>query len=60
VVKTIPVPTNPQEVIVRPDGKVAYVSLAGSSQVAAIDVAGLKVQGLIAVGSYADGLAWAK
>jgi DNA-binding beta-propeller fold protein YncE len=60
VVKTISVPAMPQEVIVRPDGKVAYVSLSTSHQVAAIDVAGLKVQGLIEVGNWADGMAWAK
>jgi YVTN family beta-propeller protein len=59
VARTIDVPSAPQEIIVRPDGLVAYVSCAPSKQVAAIDVAQWKVQSLINAGAWADGLAWA-
>jgi DNA-binding beta-propeller fold protein YncE len=60
VVHHIPVPPIPQEVLVRPDGKVAYVSCNQSGQVAAIDLTQWKVDSLINAGKLADGLAWAK
>ena len=60
VSRNIDVADKPQEILIRPDGKVAYVSCAGAGKVAAIDLAQWKVQGLIATGKYADGLAWAK
>jgi YVTN family beta-propeller protein len=60
VVRTIDVPPAPQEVLMRPDGKVAYVSCNQSGQVAVIDLSQWKVQGLIAAGHGADGLAWAR
>jgi len=60
VVRKIDVPAAPQEVLIRPDGKVAYVSCSTSGKVAAIDLAQWKVQNLIAAGNFADGLAWAK
>jgi hypothetical protein len=46
-------------VLVRPDGKVAYVSCDTSHQVAAIDLATWGVK-LIEAGNGADGLAWAQ
>jgi len=49
----------PQEVLVRPDGRVAYVSCDASGQVAEIDLAKWKVERLIPAGPMADGLAWA-
>jgi DNA-binding beta-propeller fold protein YncE len=64
VARTIDVPPAPQEVLLRPDGKVAYVSSNLSGKVAAIDLAPgasqWKVQSLIATGPGADGLGWAK
>jgi DNA-binding beta-propeller fold protein YncE len=60
VVRRIDVPSAPQEILVRPDGKVAYVSCNASAKVAAIDLAQWKVSNLVAAGSGADGLAWAK
>jgi DNA-binding beta-propeller fold protein YncE len=60
VVRTIDVPASPQEVLIRPDGKVAYVSCNTSGKVAAIDLSQWKVQKLITAGKFADGLAWAK
>ena len=45
VTKTIDVPSAPQEVLMRPDGKVAYVSCNTTGRVAAIDLVGWKVAG---------------
>jgi DNA-binding beta-propeller fold protein YncE len=59
VIRTIDVPKAPQEILVRPDNKVAYVSCNASHQVAAIDLTDWKVQHLIDAGRGADGLAWA-
>jgi DNA-binding beta-propeller fold protein YncE len=60
VARTITVPKAPQEILARPDGKVAYVSSMVTGQVAAIDLTGWKVQNIIVAGKGADGLAWAK
>ncbi|MGO8674313.1 MAG: YncE family protein [Limisphaerales bacterium] len=60
VVRALDVPAAPQEVLVQPGGATAYVSCDASSQVAVIDLGTWKVEKLIAAGSGADGLAWAK
>jgi DNA-binding beta-propeller fold protein YncE len=60
VVRTLNVPRSPQEVLIRPDGDVAYVSCDASGQIAVIDVNNWKLEKLIAVGPVDDGLAWAK
>jgi hypothetical protein len=60
VVRRIDVPAAPQEILMRPDGKIAYASCNTSGKVAAIDLSQWKVQKLIAAGKFADGLAWAK
>lgn len=59
VARSVAVGKAPQEVLVRPDGKVAYVSCIGSNQVAEIDLATWRVTRLIATGKGTDGLAWA-
>jgi DNA-binding beta-propeller fold protein YncE len=59
VVRTIKVPPSPQEVLVRPDGSVAYVSCSASHQIAAIQITDWSVK-QIEAGRGADGLAWAK
>ena len=62
VAHTIDLPGAPQEIVVNPDGKVAYVSCTRTGhagQVAVIDLAQWKVQSLIDAGKGADGLAWA-
>jgi DNA-binding beta-propeller fold protein YncE len=66
VARAIPVPGSPQEILVSPDGKSAYVSCFVKvpsakeiGQVAVIDLANWKVKGLIDAGDGADGLAWA-
>lgn len=59
VVHSISVPKAPQEVLVRPDDQVAYVSCDASKQVAAINLKTWNVDKLIDAGKSADGLAWA-
>ena len=58
--RAIAVGANPQEVLVRPDGNVAYVSCMGANQVAEIDLATWTVKRTIATGNGTDGLGWAK
>jgi len=62
VVRTIDVPDTPTEILIRPDGRFAYVSCG--SKVAQIDLtadlASWKVASLIQAGKDADGLAWAQ
>ena len=53
-------PAAPQEVLVRPDGAMAYVSCDVSGKVAAIRTSDWKVDALIDAGKAADGLAWAR
>jgi YVTN family beta-propeller protein len=60
LVQKVAVGKEPQEVLVRPDGKAAYVSCIGSNQVAEIDLATWKVTRTIATGNGTDGLGWAK
>ena len=52
--------THPQEALVRPDGKAAYVSCDHSGQVAEIDTANWTLKRMIDTGKVSDGLAWAK
>ncbi|HTG60890.1 MAG TPA: hypothetical protein VMG63_15960 [Terriglobia bacterium] len=57
--RTIDVPKSPQEVLVRPDNQVAYVSCHESRKVAAINLNTWQVDKIIDAGGLADGLAWA-
>ena len=52
--------THPQEALVEPDGKTAFVSCDRSGQVAEIDTATWAVTRMIDTGKVSDGLAWAK
>ena len=56
---TLDVPKIPQEVIVEPSGRYAYVSCDLSRQVAVVDLEKKKVDTLIETGPGTDGLAWA-
>jgi DNA-binding beta-propeller fold protein YncE len=60
VVRSVEVPKSPQEVLVRPDGQVAYVSCLESQKVAAINLKTWHVDQLIESGPAADGMAWAR
>ena len=55
----IDVPSAPQETLLEPGDKIAYVSCDSSAKVAAIDTSTWEVKKLITVGKGADGLAWA-
>ncbi len=59
MVRQFDVPKPPQEVLVPPDGAVAYVSRTASRKIAVIDLKDWKVEKLITAGLGADGLAWA-
>lgn len=59
VVHTIDVPKAPQEVLIRPDNRIAYVSCNAAGKVAAISTSDWTVKNLITAGKDADGLAWA-
>jgi DNA-binding beta-propeller fold protein YncE len=57
-VRTIKTAGIPTEILIRPDGKVAYVSC--DTNVAVIDLATMEVTGALKAGAGADGLAWAR
>jgi DNA-binding beta-propeller fold protein YncE len=59
VARTIDLPVRPQEVLISPDQKTAYVSCDQSGKVAAISLSDWKVTSMIDAGKGADGLAWA-
>jgi DNA-binding beta-propeller fold protein YncE len=59
VVRSVSVPKAPQEILMRPDNQVAYVSCDASRKVAAINLQTWKVDQLIDTGRGTDGLAWA-
>jgi YVTN family beta-propeller protein len=59
VVRSVTVSKYPQEVLVTPDGKTAYVSCEKSNQVAEINLENWTLTRLIATGKATDGLAWA-
>jgi DNA-binding beta-propeller fold protein YncE len=58
-IRTIKIGPKPQEVLVRPDGKVAYVSCFGGHQVAVVDLTTWHITAMIDAGQKADGMAWA-
>lgn len=59
VVHTVDLPIRPQEVLIAPDDKTAYVSIDKGAKVAAISIPDWKVEKMIEAGADADGLAWA-
>jgi YVTN family beta-propeller protein len=59
VVRSVSVGKYPQEILVRPDGKAAYVSCEKSNQVAEINLENWTLTRLIGTGKATDGLAWA-
>lgn len=60
VARNIDVPSLPQEVLIHPDGKFAYVSCQDPNVVVEIDLADWKITRRFATGKTTDGLAWAK
>ncbi len=63
VVRTMDVGRGPVEVLMRPDGRVAYISCSPDAAVAELaldgDVSAWRVNRMIKAGAGADGLAWA-
>jgi DNA-binding beta-propeller fold protein YncE len=59
MVRTVFVAKDPQEILLRPDGQIAYVSCMGSGQIAAVDLTRWKMVSTIDAGKGADGLGWA-
>ena len=57
--RTVAVDKMPQEILVRPDGEVAYVSCQAAGKIAAVNLKTWNVDKLIDAGPDADGLAWA-
>jgi YVTN family beta-propeller protein len=58
IARSIDVGAHPVEVLIRPDGLVAYVSCIEAHEVAAIDLRQWKVQKFIQAGASSDGMAW--
>jgi YVTN family beta-propeller protein len=58
VVKRLRVGRMPEGILVRPDGRVAYVAVTGENRVAAIDLPTLEIVQTIAAGGGPDGMAW--
>lgn len=58
IVHTIDTGPHPQAVLIRPDGKRAYVSCLGDSYVSVVDLETWKVIARIETGQKADGMAW--
>lgn len=58
-VRSVATPADPEEVLMRPDGKVAYVSCVTSHQIAEVNLATWKVTRTIQDGKNSDGIAWA-
>jgi DNA-binding beta-propeller fold protein YncE len=59
IARMIDVDKLPQEILVRPDGEVAYVSCMASGKIAAVNLKTWNVEKSINAGPQADGLAWA-
>ena len=56
---TLRVAAKPMEILVRPDGEVAYVSCMTAGSVAVIDLKAMRTMKVFPTGPGADGLAWA-
>ena len=59
VARTIDLPVRPQEVLIAPGDKTAYVSIDQGGKVAVVSISDWKVEKMIDAGPGADGLAWA-
>jgi DNA-binding beta-propeller fold protein YncE len=60
VVRTVDVPESPQEILIGPHERTAYISCDRSRQVAVLNLDNWKVEKLIKVGRNDDGMAWAR
>lgn len=60
VVQRIPLPGQPEGILVTPDGARAFVGLGNANAVAVVDLKTMKMAGKIDTGAETDGLAWSK
>jgi YVTN family beta-propeller protein len=60
VVRSIDMPESPQEILIGPDERNAYISCDRSHQVAVLNLENWRVEKLIKVGRDDDGMAWAR
>lgn len=60
VARTVDVEASPQEILMRPDGAVAYVSCNKDGKVAVVNLKSWKMEKAITAGPGADGLGWAR
>lgn len=58
VVRTVTVEASPQEILMRPDGRVAYVSCNKDGKVSVVNLKTWAADAAIAAGPGADGLGW--
>jgi DNA-binding beta-propeller fold protein YncE len=58
VARTVDVPANPQEILLRPGHHVAYISCFSGGKITELDLRNWQINKSIEVGAGADGLAW--
>lgn len=58
VLQRIPLPGQPEGILVTPDGSRAFVGLGSANAVAVVDLKTMKMTGKIDTGAETDGLAW--
>ena len=56
VVKTIETPSGIDEVVVRPDSKMAYATSAKTDKVVSIDLVGMATKKVVGTGKFPDGI----
>jgi len=59
VVRSLEVPKGSSEILVRPDGEIAYVSGTGTGRIAVINLHSWEMEESIELTPGVDGLAWA-
>jgi YVTN family beta-propeller protein len=60
VARNIDMPESPQEILIGPDERTAYISCDRSQQVAVLNLESWRIEKLIRVGRNDDGMAWAR
>jgi hypothetical protein len=60
VVRALEIPERSSEILIRPDGEIAYVSGTGAGKIAVLDLRSWKMQPPIDLTPGVDGLAWVR
>jgi len=58
VVRSLEIPERASEILIRPDGEIAYISGTGAGKIAVLDLHSWKMQDPIELTPGVDGLAW--